>query len=445
MINQTQYCMKNFTLPLQLIIILICVLLLLFSCSKRERSNPFENQDPGEFIELSLKPTSNYVELTWQLTQDVGTVNGFRIYRSVNSPGNFNVIAQVGGANRTFRDVAIQIGNRYYYKITAVGSSLESAPSNILNTLIGPGSWWVLTTDNQNVKLLSYDLQHILKNYRTEFLSNVWAPPTGNDSLFWLSTPPFIKSVVSLNRYNGRETFFFYDSLAKVDDLSYNSSEKQLLVLDANRKKLMAIVNNIFEGSIKLNPAFSYRKIKHNNDASLLFLISSAGVELYSTNSSLPVYENIFEFETGFSGQDAAIVGSTTYILTSSQASSTIYQFNGANLLRILQIEGRYNHIAAIDQQTFLLSEFIEIGDDALVKMDINGTILFRKVEFGLVAAIGYNPHDETIVVADYSKNLVTLYDNAGNQISESRNHTGSSILREPLQLFFEDLIFLNH
>jgi hypothetical protein len=434
--------MKKFSFSPHPIYILFCTLLLLFSCSDRERSNPFEMQEPGEFIELTLKPTANYVDLEWRLTQDVSTINGFRIYRSVNSPENFSVIAQVTGTARSYRDNAVQPGNRYYYKITAVGAALESAPSNLLNTLIGPGSWWVLTTDDRNVKLLSYDLQHVIKDYRTEFLSNVWATPTGSDSLFWLTTPPFVKSIVSLNRYNGREDFFYFDSLAKADDLSYNSSEKQLFVLDATRKKLIVITNNNFVGSVKLNLAIVYRKIKYNNAASLLFLTGSAGVELYTTDGSLPVFTNIFEFESGFSGQDISVVGSTTYVLAASQNTSIIYQFDGANLLRTIQLEGRYNHITAIDQQTFLLSEFIEIGDDALVKMDINGTILFRKVEFGLISAIGYNPIDHTIVVADYTKNLITLHDDSGNRISESRDHSGNKILREPLQLFFEQLLF---
>ena len=434
--------MKNFFFLRPSIIMLFCMCLLFFSCSERERSNPFEKQDPGEFIELSLKPSANYVDLEWRLTQNVSTINSFRIYRSVNSPENFSVIAQVSGTARSYRDNAVQPGDRFYYKITAVGTALESAPSNLVNTLIGPGSWWVLTTDDRNVKLLSYDLQHVIKDYRTEFLSNVWATPTGNDSLFWLTTPPYIKSIVSLNRYNGREDFFYFDSLSKVDDLSYNSSEKQLFALDATRKKLFVITNNNFVGSIKLNLANVYRNIEYNHAASLLFLTGSAGVELYTTDSSLPVFSNIFEFEPGFSGQDISIAGSTTYVLAASQNTSIVYQFSGANLLHTIQLEGRYNRIAAIDQQNFLLSEFIDIGDDALVKMDITGTIMFRKVEFGLISDIGYNPIDQTIVVADYAKNLVSLHDDSGNRISESRNSAGNRFLREPLLLFFEQLTF---
>lgn len=91
-----------------------------------------------------------------------------------------------------------------------------------------------------------------------------------------------------------------------------------------------------------------------------------------------------------------------------------------------------------IGPDAIFLAQEIDGSDDALVKMNAAGQEIFRKAEFGSIEAIGVNPSDQTIVVADVSRSIVSLHDPQGNRISESRNSAGTRILSEPLKLLLD-------
>ena len=423
---------------LYLLIFFTFTSLYFWGCTERERSNPFEPGETDEVISLTLLPESDKITLRWQLNRQVEDITGFRVYRSIGSPENLLGFQEVSQTTTQFTDFQVQPGQRYYYRVSVLGTNVESTPSNVESTLIGNGKWWVLTTDDRNVKLLSYDLQHTLRDYRTEFLSENWATPTSGDSLFWFSTPTYLKSIVSLNRQNGRERFFYFDSLSKAEDLFFNVNERQLYVLDNVRKRLFVLFNNNLIGITKLDENRDYRRIKQSAASDAVWVMSDQAISRYEINAGVARLTADWPFDSGFTGRDIAVLGGNVYALSAGTTASQLLQIDNQNNTTPISLQGRYRRVTVIGPDAIFLAQEIDGSDDALVKMNAAGQEIFRKAEFGSIEAIGVNPSDQTIVVADVSRSIVSLHDPQGNRISESRNSAGTRILSEPLKLLLD-------
>lgn len=429
---------KSPHLFLYLLIFFTFTSLYFWGCTERGRSNPFEPGENDEVISLSLLPESDQITLRWQLNRQVEDITGFRIYRSIGNPDSLTGFQELSQSASQFTDFQVQPGQRYYYRVSVLGTNVESTPSNMESALIGNGKWWVLTTDDRNVKLLSYDLQHTLRDYRTEFLSENWATPASGDSLFWFSTPTYVKSIVSLNRQTGRERFFYFDSLSKAEDLFFNVNERQLYLLDNLRKRLFVLFNNNLIGITKLDENRDYRRIKQSAASDAVWVMSDQAISRYEISSGVARLTADWPFDSGFTGRDIAVFGGTIYALSAGTTTSQLLQIDDQNNAIPISLQGRYRRVTVTGADAIFLAQEFDGSDDALVKINAAGQEIFRKTEFGNIEAIGINPADQTIVVADISRSIVSLHDPQGNRISESRNSSGNRILSEPLELLLD-------
>jgi hypothetical protein len=78
--------------------------------------------------------TTRSVLLTWTASVSPD-VTGYKVYRGTSATGPYSPIATLGGAT-SFTDNNVQSGQTYYYVVTAVNGSGESAFSNQAQAII---------------------------------------------------------------------------------------------------------------------------------------------------------------------------------------------------------------------------------------------------------------------------------------------------------------------
>jgi titin len=81
---------------------------------------------------LTATPGNGQVSLSWTAPGYTGTsaVQSYNIYRSLVAGSQGSLINSVSAATTTYIDTGLTNGNQYYYQVTAVNSSGESAASN---------------------------------------------------------------------------------------------------------------------------------------------------------------------------------------------------------------------------------------------------------------------------------------------------------------------------
>ncbi|MFC1552731.1 beta-propeller fold lactonase family protein [Candidatus Latescibacterota bacterium] len=123
--------MKIFKTPFLQIVVFLSIILIIISCSERERSNPLDAQgvSKGEdLFGLVATPGNNCINLKWS-EYDFDNIENFKIYRSDDSTSTFNVIARP--SNPSYSDsLSTGYEKLLYYKVSMVIGGVESDFSN---------------------------------------------------------------------------------------------------------------------------------------------------------------------------------------------------------------------------------------------------------------------------------------------------------------------------
>ncbi len=77
----------------------------------------------------NYNPPSNSIVNTWNWNGDAATIDGFRVYRKVNS-GSYSAVTTTAKNVTMYQDTNISPGNTYTYKIAAYKGTSESTTSN---------------------------------------------------------------------------------------------------------------------------------------------------------------------------------------------------------------------------------------------------------------------------------------------------------------------------
>ncbi len=82
-----------------------------------------------DFGSLDRTPatSSGRVDLTWRLGSGA---TSYRVLRSVSSGGPYELVAEVPGTSRSYSDLGVEDGTRYYYVVVSVNEHGQSPPSN---------------------------------------------------------------------------------------------------------------------------------------------------------------------------------------------------------------------------------------------------------------------------------------------------------------------------
>jgi len=94
--------------------------------------NPLDEKNPatqGDPFKLTATIANGGVTLTW-VQLDMKEVEGYFIYRSLNSTDNFIKIDTTQKSVNSWTDKSIENGSTYWYKVTAFGNGQESSQCN---------------------------------------------------------------------------------------------------------------------------------------------------------------------------------------------------------------------------------------------------------------------------------------------------------------------------
>ncbi len=421
------------------ILCIIVLATLLLQCIDRKRDNPFDpDGNSKDILSLSLTPGTDRVTLDWRLLEFLDRFDGFRIYRSVDTQENFQPFVDLATDQFSFTDTNIDQKRWYYYRVVATSNNEETSPSNTARSFLGPGSYWVLETDGFSVKQLSYDLLNVTRTYRTTLAPLEWAF-IDTDSLIWLANERFSRSLSSINRDNGNIRYYYPDSVISTRDVEINTETRDIYILDNRDAKILVFRNGSIRNIVYMDPTEDYLKMVYRESDGRLLVLGEK--RLWSFNSdALSGASVTIPFPAGMEGKDFDLSGNTMYILAASSedSQSLIYTVNGSTVTDSLRSANFFYRMRfdAINQH-FYLAESLS-GNDKIVQLSFNGDRLDHSSGYGDVQQIVINPYDRSVIVVDYFFNLLYLYDQQGNFISESRTLDGNKFILGPTRVYVE-------
>jgi iron(II)-dependent oxidoreductase len=117
-------------------LILSLFFIYLLSCQKLppepDQNNPLDEKNPvtqGNPFRLMATLSNGGVTLTWE-PLEMQAVEGYFVYRSLNTLDNFIKMDTTQKSVNTWTDKSIENGSTYWYKVTAFGNGQESSQSN---------------------------------------------------------------------------------------------------------------------------------------------------------------------------------------------------------------------------------------------------------------------------------------------------------------------------
>lgn len=423
----------------RLFLILLAPLLFL-QCMDRPRNNPFDPDNNQSPVTLQLTPGRNDILLNWSFNRGVTDYLGFRLYRAVGTPENFTLFAEFPPDRFSFSDSTTNSGQWYYYKITVFGKDVESLPSNTGKAYLGPGEYWVLSEDGYILKKLSYDLINTLFHRDLYLRASEWSV-AGEDSAIWLNYPQYTKSVSEFSMITGQEKLYYPPGLNYAVDVAFNSGNGYLYILDRGNANILVINRESVVEQIPLGSPLLYSKIKYHKIFNRLFLLG----EEQLLSIALPGGQHPADtlvFPGGYTGQDFAAASNKAYILcASSSAQNSIIYTIGNNFVieDTLNLGGIFYRLCFDEaNQWFYAAQEIPAGDDFVVQLSLPGERQLQLGGFKYIEQIAVNPYDRSLIVVDYTNNLVSLFDKEGNFISSSKDFEGRKYLYLPARVYIQ-------
>ncbi len=403
---------KNF-----LLIYISVLLLIVLSCSGRERDNPL---DPlGKFktpVDLQLFPDGHQVTLNWDV-KDLKDYYGFRIYRAVDDTNSFELLKEVDPEIKSYIDSSVAFYRWYFYRVSVLGYQTESKPSRIQKTLPGPGTIEILSRYGYSIHEYSYDLLHRMQIYDTEFPPINWAWDQANEQV-WLAYAQY-RSISKLNLSLGYEDFFFEDHLLMPVDLKWDNLNQRLYILDSQKGKIYTLSQQTIIDSIDLNEDNYFKMIltPEQNIAT----IDSDKVNIYSVDG---VSLDTSFLPPDYLGQDLLYDDGNVYILAAniSDKRSLIRKFQlSSGKSEDTYIDGFFEIFArASGRDYFWASEFIDLNNYLLVKLSDSGQRLLERTTSGNFSDMQVNTIDNSLITVQRYLNRTALYDSTGGLISEN-------------------------
>jgi DNA-binding beta-propeller fold protein YncE len=423
-----------------LFLIFILLPILFTQCLERERDNPFDpinNQTP---LSLQLKPGNLRISLNWNFTRPITDYQGFRLYRAVGTTENFTLFSQLPGNQFAFVDTSISAGQWYYYKVSVLGDDVESLPSNTSKTYLGPGEYWVLSEDGYVLKKISYDLINTIFSRDLYLRTTDWSVAI-EDSAIWLSYPQYTKSISKFSMTSGQEELHYPEGLQGAIDVAYNPLSNVIYILDRSNASILVYSGNSVVGQIPINSEARHYRIKYFQRLNKLFVLGESQLLVISVDNNQYPGETL-DFPPGYTGLDFDFANAKAYVLIASESGqqSAIYTINDQSAVEdTLQLNGIFYRMCVDDLNSwFYAAEDVSSGNDKVLQLSYSGNRQIELTGFKFVEQIAVNPYDRSIIVVDYSNNLLSLYDVEGNFISSSEDFEGRKYLSHPFRVFVE-------
>ncbi len=409
-------------------IIVLAFLTLSTGCAERERNNPFDRGSGAQSpLRLELYPVGKKIEVRITLTDPI-QVAGFRLYRAVDDSTHFQKIAELPRNTTTFLDTAVDFHHWYFYYGTALGEGVESPPSAVAKTFTGPGLNWILTRYNYSINKLSYDLEHEIQSYTTNYPAINWSPDLTNRKI-WLANAQF-RTVTRFDLIQGYEDLILQENFQYPIDVLWDSFSNKAWVLDDELNTLSLVSDLGIEKSYSL-PEDDYYKLS---------LLPGFGVAVLSKRHLQFVFTQTDSirsttFDPDFMGYDLQQRGERLFAL-SAEAGEKISTISVFTLPDLTSVKYQLNGLFTILRKTsspevFWTVEKISDEKYRLVKLSLRGTRLSQMPGTGLITDLAINPYDSSLVIVKRYEDQVTVIEKAGKEIA-------SLSIYDPIRVFIE-------
>lgn len=148
-------------------LLLILLGIYLYSCTERNRENPFASNGKNP-ISINIKAFDRNIELSWNKPDLYGFM-GYNLYRSEDGGDNYIKLKELLPSQTSYIDTIVEFRKKYYYNIKIVGHGIESVPTNTVSIVPGPGLNWIVDYNGYQIIKTTYDLQHIIVGYLTNW------------------------------------------------------------------------------------------------------------------------------------------------------------------------------------------------------------------------------------------------------------------------------------
>ena len=228
----------------------LALLILLLSCTDRERSNPLDLKNPetlGRPTGLNVISIQDTIFLNWDIIE-LSDLTGYQIYRGSDTNTEPALHAFVSSPSNAFKDFTVVFDIEYDYQISAVGDNFESSRSDFAKIKPGPTFNWVTENGNQQIAKLTHDSRHLI--HRTgRFSAIVDIEPNPRTGEVWvlnnfIGIEGNLKKVTPEGRVD--ERFITFESPT---DAALNYDLNEIWVTDTQQSsvtKLDSIGNTIF-------------------------------------------------------------------------------------------------------------------------------------------------------------------------------------------------------
>jgi formylglycine-generating enzyme required for sulfatase activity/fibronectin type 3 domain-containing protein len=200
--------------------LVLLIILLLTTCAKEPteplNSNPFDPRNPatqGDPFLLQAQIANGGITLTWN-RPDMVDLQAFRIYRSEEENGRYQIIVAVNQNITQHVDQSVLNGHSYWYRVTALNTgSIETKVTNTVAVNIKTEPVLVINGGEQytairevNLTILANTAQQMLFSNYSDFQSAQWENYTTSKTWTLLSGEG-LKTVYLKVRYdNGNES-----------------------------------------------------------------------------------------------------------------------------------------------------------------------------------------------------------------------------------------------
>ena len=393
---------KNVYLPkvgnLLRTLVIILSLLILGGCVDRPRDNPLDPQNPktlGKPTGMRLSCEERQVKISWDRL-DIDGLAGINIRRLAEGDSGFEKINDTPIPGREFEDRNVEYGVEYTYKITAVTEGYESPDSEPKAIVPGPTYTWVADSYYGQIIRYCHDLRYTL------FYLGAIAYPTA------IAASSSERAAWVLERYSNR--------LYKISHMG------KLEVINREFTSPTALAVNQTNGDVWVVQQF-HNTVSHLNHEGNVIWSFDAFEEPYAvdvnevsgecwvadhkagTVSRIPQFaRGVYPIDRPFmSPQDITIdpengaiwVADSTRVVRYGYAGhgswTEIYGFFWASLVASCR-----------NSSCCWVVDLCKPGESAkLLKLDVEGNILFELAEFGSPRGISINRFDGSCLVAD--------------------------------------------
>ncbi|RMH61427.1 MAG: hypothetical protein D6677_11760 [Calditrichaeota bacterium] len=393
------------------IFILFLLWLLFGSCRERPHGNVFDPLNKSQKLELGFTAagTDSLIRLNWYRPSEPA-FTAYNLYRATSADSGFERLAQLPPAQTVFQDSTVRVDVMYRYYMTLQGPEGESFPTEVVQSITGPGAIWMTDSYLFEVREISYDMNRLLTR-----LFGLWKPERvafSSDGTRALITYPIINYMHLVDIHTGEE-IAGNTGLHRPYDALYNAGQHTFWVIDSSGGLYQADAQNLEVHKLSDAPRHPFQ-IAAMKDVYAIADYKTPEIGFYNQtgtwvrNLQLPdqqVFKHLILVR-------ADSLRQRLYCLTRTRGDSRLWRYDyNDDHLSVIHTDSLINTFALDVHKNIIWLARAGKSEFELLKLSASGERLSGQ-ENGFVwpVDVAVNPYNGHIVVADVGQRMVFHY-----------------------------------